>query len=143
MKGLKGFQKGHGSFWTPESIARLTANHARHWLGKTRPDITAKRKGVPHLNQRGENNGNWKGGVTGNRKREMGRIEYITWRSHVFQRDDYTCQACKTRGGDLEADHLLPYALYPDIRLEILNGQTLCRPCHLKTPTFGSKAYEY
>lgn len=32
-------------------------------------------------------------------------------------------------------DHELPFALYPDLRFEVLNGRSLCEPCHRKIPT--------
>lgn len=69
--------------------------------------------------------------------------EYATWRKHVFNRDNYTCQKCKTRGGELNADHELPFAFYPDLRFEVLNGRTLCVPCHRQTATYGKKALSY
>lgn len=65
--------------------------------------------------------------------------EYVAWRLAVFTRDDYTCQACGQRGGKLNADHELPFALYPDLRFEVLNGRTLCVACHQKTDTYGGK----
>lgn len=65
------------------------------------------------------------------------------WRKHVFQRDDYTCQACGQRGGKLNADHELPFSLFPDLRFEILNGRTLCVYCHRKTPTFAGGIVAY
>ena len=40
-------------------------------------------KGKPMLMTRGENNSNWRGGITGR------RIEYILWREAVFMKDDY------------------------------------------------------
>jgi 5-methylcytosine-specific restriction endonuclease McrA len=56
--------------------------------------------------------------------------EAIEWRNAVFERDDYTCQRCGERGGYLEAHHDLPFAYFPEQRFELLNGMTLCRPCH-------------
>lgn len=79
----------------------------------------------------------WKGGVTSEHARVRKTSWYREWRRHVFQRDDYTCQACGKRGGELQADHELPFAHFPDLRLEILNGRTLCPPCHKLTPTYG------
>ena len=55
------------------------------------------------------------------------------WRVAVFKRDDYTCQICHTRGTYLEADHIQPFAYFPELRFELSNGRTLCRPCHDKT----------
>lgn len=88
---------------------------------------------------RGERHWNWQGGKTPKHKAFRRSHEYMMWRRHVFERDDYTCQGCRKRGVKLQADHELPFALYPDLRLEILNGRTLCLPCHKKTPSFGTR----
>lgn len=61
------------------------------------------------------------------------------WRKAVFERDDYTCQMCGLRGTYLEADHIKPWAYFPDLRFEISNGRTLCRPCHDKTKVSAIK----
>lgn len=55
---------------------------------------------------------------------------YKEWREAVYQRDDYTCQKCGQRGGKLNAHHIKSYAKYPDLRLDINNGITLCVDCH-------------
>lgn len=69
-------------------------------------------------------------------------LEYKLWRSEVFQRDDYTCQMCRARSGKgvtvkLEADHIKPFAAFPELRFDVSNGRTLCKPCHRRTPTYG------
>ena len=61
------------------------------------------------------------------------------WRKAVFDRDDYTCQICGIRGTYLEADHIKRFAEYPELRFEISNGRTLCRPCHMKTDSWGNR----
>ena len=65
---------------------------------------------------------------------------YRMWRECVFKRDDYRCKKCCQRGGQLNADHILPFAHYPLFRYDVTNGRTLCVPCHKLTDTFGSKA---
>jgi 5-methylcytosine-specific restriction endonuclease McrA len=60
-------------------------------------------------------------------------IEAELWRMDVFKRDDYTCQMCRTRGGYIEADHIKPWAYFPELRFELSNGRTLCRKCHNQT----------
>lgn len=65
---------------------------------------------------------------------------YKAWRTLVFERDDYKCTECETRGGSLHADHIKPFALYPELRFDVSNGRTLCVPCHMKTNTWGRGA---
>jgi len=67
-------------------------------------------------------------------------VAYKIWRTAVFERDDYTCQNCNEKGGYLNADHIKPFSLYPDLRFELNNGRTLCVPCHKATDTFGRKS---
>lgn len=75
---------------------------------------------------------------------ERGSKKYAEWRKSVFERDKYTCVMCgDKKGGNLEADHIKPFALYPEKRFDINNGRTLCRPCHQKTPTYGVRVFQY
>lgn len=53
------------------------------------------------------------------------------WRFDVMLRDRFTCQDCgDSRGGNLNAHHIKPWAQYPDLRLDLDNGKTLCTDCH-------------
>jgi len=64
------------------------------------------------------------------------------WRKAVFERDNYTCQICGIRGSYLEADHIKPFAFFPELRFELYNGRTLCRSCHDKTKVGYKKMRE-
>lgn len=71
-------------------------------------------------------------------KHQLDRIaryspETEAWRKAVFARDNYTCKICGIRGSYLEADHIKPWAYFPELRHELSNGRTLCRPCHNTT----------
>lgn len=102
----------------------------------------------------GNNNWNWKGGITSLKKRIITLPEYIEWRNLVYKRDDYTCQECgSTKSNNFNCHHLIPFsyilkvynikniknALDCKILWDINNGQTLCIPCHKKTDTYSIK----
>ena len=50
------------------------------------------------------------------------------WAVGVFERDDFTCQYCGKRGGDLECDHVIPVARGGGH--ETTNLVTACAPCN-------------
>jgi len=99
-------------------------------------------------NLKGCDHWNWRGGISPIRERIRKIPKYKQWVREVFKRDNYACQICGVRGGDLEVDH------YPKQFSQILdekminsikdalkcadlwylnNGRTLCSKCHIKT----------
>lgn len=82
--------------------------------------------------KRGENNPNWRGGVSGERLKLIDSINYRQWRKDVFERDNYTCRKCSKRGVRLNADHIIPYFKDRAKIYDLDNGQTLCYNCHLE-----------
>ena len=109
-----GFKKGHSVLSSWKEAAAI-ANHARRGVRRF-PD-RIHRSEVNEIIRRG--------------------VQYKEWRKAVFERDDYTCQECGAMGVRLNADHIKPFALYPDLRFDVANGRTLCVECHRKTPTYG------
>jgi len=98
-------------------------------LGQKRPG--SRPDNIPRM--LGPNNPRWKGGITPRNRILRNSSKYKIWRYSVFERDDYTCQTCGQRGGDLNADHIKSWADFPQFRFSISNGRTLCVPCHRKT----------
>jgi len=98
----------------------------------------------PMFGLTGETSPNWN-----SEKLEEDRIkkregyEYNIWRKEIFYRDKYICQKCyKKSEGDLVAHHILPYSTYPEYRLYINNGITLCENCHkIFHSIYGSNKY--
>ncbi len=163
-KGIKGFQKGHKSFWSEETKKKFSENHPRYWLGKKRDDpdyllkislahkgqhnspATEFKKGQIHPKewqliksekQKANKHYNWQGGITSENKIIRRSLKMRNWRKAIFKRDNYTCQICQGRGGYLNADHIKSFALFPNLRFELSNGRTLCVPCHRNTDTYG------
>lgn len=94
-------------------------------------------KGKEFLAIRGEKNPSWKGGITPIYSKIRKSIEYKLWRKSVFERDNYTCVWCgSNKSGTLNADHIKPFAFYPELRFAIDNGRTLCVSCHKTTDTY-------
>ena len=86
---------------------------------------------------KGKNNPRWIDGKNRSRRElrisEMNTAKYRNWRKCVFERDAYTCVECGQRGGDLNADHIKPWAYFIKLRYRLSNGRTLCVKCHRKT----------
>ena len=76
---------------------------------------------------RGKKHWNWKGGIY---PRSTKTVEYKEWRKSVYERDNYTCLSCGNGNGKLEANHILPWYKYKEVRYETDNGITLCQSCH-------------
>lgn len=147
---------------------------SRYCLGKNTPlakygymrNMTAWNKGKKlHYNvwnkglkgyRAGEDNNNWKGGITPLLDRIRTCTEYKNWRMRVFQRDNFSCKECGRyrKKGDrvnIHADHIKPLSILvrdydisslDDARRckdlwDIFNGRTLCVECHKNTPTYG------
>lgn len=106
------------------------------WKGKIHT-LESRRK-ISEAN-RGEKCYNWQGGKTKINNALRQTFEYKLWRKSVFERDNWTCIWCGIRGGKINADHIKPFALYPELRFAIDNGRTLCVPCHKTTDTYGVK----
>ena len=87
----------------------------------------------------GDKHPRWKGGISSKQARIRGQIEFKIWRNAVFVRDNWTCQECEQRGGRLIAHHIKSFAKYPELRLAIDNGRTLCHKCHKLTDNFSGR----
>lgn len=96
--------------------------------------------------QKGEKSHRWKGGITTEISLIRHSVPYKFWRKLVFERDNYTCILCGARNGNgkkiiLNADHIKPFSIYPELRFELTNGRTLCLDCHKQTDTFGGRTF--
>ncbi len=114
--GYKISQKMKNKKKTPEHIMKV-ANANR---GQKRPNIS------------GENHWNWQGGKSFINERWNRRRVYRLWKKTILERDNFTCQKCKKRGGELVGHHIFNFADFPEFKLSIDNGITLCKNCHIQ-----------
>lgn len=117
---------------SPESIAKRVAKNT----GKKRSDEA--RKNISE-SLKGDKSPSWKGGISKENDRIRKSVDFKLWREKVFERDNWTCCECDTRGGVLHPHHIKSFYEYPELRFEVNNGITLCVDCHRQTETWGRK----
>ena len=138
--------------WNKNKKGWVTSWKGRHHTKKTKKKISKNRRGITKgikfseksrknmsKAHKGEKSHLWRGGITPINKKIRSSVEYKLWREAVFKRDNWTCRFCGQVGGKLNADHIKPFALFPELRFAIDNGRTLCEDCHMKTDTYGRK----
>lgn len=59
-----------------------------------------------------------------------GSRDYRQWRLSIFERDDYICQYCSKKQKNPHTHHINNYADFPEQRLLLENGITLCKKHH-------------
>ncbi len=129
-----------GRKWSDESRARWSAKqrgsggnfYGKHHSVETRIKLSEQ--------QKGELGPNWGGGTTPMNKRERKSVSFKLWKEAVLARDNWTCQGCGQKGGDIYPHHIKSFAKYPELRFDVDNGITLCDKCHKKTRNFGGRA---
>ncbi len=55
------------------------------------------------------------------------------WKAQVLQRDNFVCKRCGSKV-NLEAHHKKSRIYFPELSLEVENGETLCELCHKLEP---------
>lgn len=151
---LKKYQDGYAivrlarEYKSDKRIIRevLKENGIKKFRG--RKGIQAWNKGKKCLQLGGENHWCWKGGITPLMMKIRRCAKYKNWTKEIYKKDNWTCQKCNRRGGNLEAHHF-PKEFQEIIKenkietfedsqnckelWDINNGQTFCLKCHNKT----------
>ena len=133
----KGNTNNLGKTWKVKDTSKMKGRHPRSefkkgttpWNKGTIGLIKAWNKGKKMPSMVGENNPNWKGGITTDDRKERVRFRK-TVQMRIFARDNYTCQVCDEYGANIHVDHIKSWAEYPELRFEESNCRTLCMACH-------------
>jgi len=102
-------------------LAKKRVGRFRHSL-VTREQISQSTKGDRHWN--------WQGGKSNEERRLRRSYKLKYWSRLVKERDSYICQRCGASETKVVAHHIQPFMDFPELRLVLDNGQTLCEPCH-------------
>jgi len=129
-KGQKAWNKGKKGVqvaWNKGLIGYKAGKE--HWtFGKPRKKET--RKKISITNQ-GVKEKNWNGfSIRKKRIRIAQTSKYVNWRKSVFERDNYTCQKYKIRGGKLIAHHIESFHKNKKLIFSLTNGITLSKKAH-------------
>jgi hypothetical protein len=157
-KGINAGKNNH--FWKDgrSSDKEYIKKCGREWFLKNfvpvPPDIARKHRIDSHKGKFwGKDTPNWKGGTT--------KVNFIIryssymkeWKMSVLKRDNYTCQKCGKKSGDLNIHHIISLSSlirkykikncqeslkYKEV-YDINNGITLCKDCHRLTDNYGRK----
>jgi hypothetical protein len=131
---LKKYMNGH-------TMVGRTRVFSEKWIENIK---VGQRKSIK---MRGENHWNWQGGITDPAHKIRQSTEYKEWRMAVYQRDHFSCVKCGYRSckpKDIVADHIKPFYFFPELRLVVSNGRTLCRKCDKEIAfNYGKDKYKY
>ena len=66
-------------------------------------------------------------------KRHYDSARHRAWAEKVLRKDKYLCQRCLRYGKKVPANvahHIKPIEFYPELALDVSNGEALCAACH-------------
>jgi 5-methylcytosine-specific restriction endonuclease McrA len=116
---------------THVACSTLTSGHTKS-CGCLKSETSAIHCSTVLANRTKEKNPRWNPNLTDEERsaRRRGELD-LEWAKAIVRRDRYRCIVCSSNKKP-QAHHLKSYTRYPELRLDMDNGVTLCRECHKK-----------
>ena len=138
LKENFGNEAGFG-YWSGKHRSEETKEKLRNF--RTGVKVSPETREKMELAHKGKNKGkdnwmfgkqspNWQGGITPDRQKLYGTIEWQELVKFIFNRDGYICKRCEKAGGILHAHHIKSWAECSASRSNTDNLITVCKRCH-------------
>ena len=143
-KGNTPWNKGKKCKSPSKSTREKMSESHKGMTGKTHSEETKQKIRESKLGKFGNQNNNWKGGITPLNHMIRNSSKNKAWKHDIFERDNYTCQECGERGIKFNAHHIKTVSkIIEEYNIKNLkdaylceelwfleNGITLCVKCH-------------
>ena len=113
--------------WKPEYVRTKVCKHCGSEFSNANPTTFQRMKfcskkcaDLGGFRYSGKEHPNWTGRKSAS-KRLRSHPNHVRWSKSVLFRDNYTCQKCFKRGGDLHAHHLKSFLKFPEFRFDVSN----------------------
>lgn len=73
----------------------------------------------------------WKKNDVRHKDQDRCQIRYKIWREQVLSLKNNKCEICG-KTNHLHIHHLKCFYKFPELKFDVLNGQVLCRSCHMR-----------
>lgn len=138
-KNTSGLVHGKGNAYKGPKTSGPKLSYVQFWSGGFVTEAGKQKQRTAKLGLTGVLANHYVDGRTSENRILRTSDAYKSLRKYVMQRDEFTCQDCKTVGGKLEMHHIKEWCNYPELRFEASNCVTLCKPCHAKTDNYTGK----
>lgn len=116
-----------GTYW----FCKCSCGKIVSYLGTHLKNGSCTTCGDRKIHRSGDNNSNWKGGVTPKLLSDRTSKEYENWRNDVYSRNWFTCQCCgKSKDIEKNAHHINNFSENEELKYDLNNSILLCAECH-------------
>jgi 5-methylcytosine-specific restriction endonuclease McrA len=113
------------------NLAKERTGEKNPFFNRRHSEKTKNKMRIAAKERTGKRNPNYRHGNYKRRTKDFLIHEFKEVRDQAFINDNYTCQFCAKKGGDLHAHHRIPYWVCKEAYLDVENLIICCKACHL------------